>query len=186
MVHIGGFNVQDHSNLPCKASMVGHLNFSPLTPPATLPVNMQMSNEKYYCFWKRKLPKPDTCKSRNHRIPWPHPVFFAKAAHKLDCPIIAHLRIILVVVVLTKLSFIHCVQLYKCMVFKIHFTLSHWTPSWKNTIALESNLDSGDSRDDVSVANKWLSWTTRASCQVIIKKAISKAITQKQNLDQSN
>ena len=43
--------------------------------------------------------KPDTRKSRNHRIPWPHPVFFAKAAHKLDCPIIAHLRIFLVVVV---------------------------------------------------------------------------------------
>ena len=80
-------------------SMVGHLNFSPLTPPATLPVNMQMSNEKYYCFWKRKMPKTDICKSRKHRIPWPHPVFFAKAAHKLDCPIIAHLRIFLVVVV---------------------------------------------------------------------------------------
>ena len=87
----------------CRAKHGWHLNFSPLTPPATLPVNMQMSNEKYYCFWKRKLPKPDTCKSRNHRIPWPHPVFFAKAAHKLDCPIIAHLRIFLVLVI-----YLHC------------------------------------------------------------------------------
>ena len=43
--------------------------------------------------------KLDTRKSRNHRIPWPHPVIFAKAAHKLDCPIIAHLRIFLVVVI---------------------------------------------------------------------------------------
>ena len=31
---------------------------------------------------------------------------------------------------------------------------------------MESNLNPGNSRDDISVANKWLSWTTGASCQV--------------------
>ena len=45
----------DHSKL-CKAWMVGHLNFPPLTRPATVPVNMQMSNEKiFWCFLRHKI-----------------------------------------------------------------------------------------------------------------------------------
>ena len=49
----------------------------------------------------------------------------------------------------------------------VFFLQSHRTPPRKTTIiAMESNLNPGNSLDDISVANKWLSWTTRASCQV--------------------
>ena len=121
--------------------------------------------------------KPDTRKSRNHRIPWPHPVFFAKAAHKLDCPIIAHLRIFLVVVIYSYcLVFIvnnfenvgslkwpiftfliMNIERIEPFFFVIHnfFFQSHRTPPRKTTIiAMESNLNPGNSLDDISVANK--------------------------------